>query len=315
MKDINAKNYKRSRNNGSVDRETNLSEHDGDIMTLAKKEVISVPPTKSISDTAKMMIEHEFRRIPVTDPGSGKLLGIVTSMDILNFLGGGDKYNIIKYKCDDNYLAAINEPVKEIMTRGVITMNHKANIRETVKAMVDNHVGAMPIVDKDEKLVGIVTERDFALALAGVLTDELVQDFMTTDVITVTPGTSIDYVTKFMVRNSFRRLPIVSEDEDIPEKTPEKLRGIVTSNDILKFFVDKKLFSQMTSINASEILEDFKISEIMSNGARTVEPLTRLGEFSELLKDLNIGGVPVVKNEQVVGIITERDILKAINSN
>ncbi len=315
MKDINAKNYKRSRNNGSVDRETNLSEHDGDIMTLAKKEVISVPPTKSISDTAKMMIEHEFRRIPVTDPGSGKLLGIVTSMDILNFLGGGDKYNIIKYKCDDNYLAAINEPVKEIMTRGVITMNHKANIRETVKAMVDNHVGAMPIVDKDEKLVGIVTERDFALALAGVLTDELVQDFMTTDVITVTPGTSLDYVTKFMVRNSFRRLPIVSEDEDIPEKTPEKLRGIVTSNDILKFFVDKKLFSQMTSINASEILEDFKISEIMSNGARTVEPLTRLGEFSELLKELNIGGVPVVKNEQIVGIITERDILKAINSN
>ncbi len=315
MKDINAKNYKRSRNNGSVDRETNLSEHDGDIMTLAKKEVISVPPTKSISDTAKMMIEHEFRRIPVTDPGSGKLLGIVTSMDILNFLGGGDKYNIIKYKCNDNYLAAINEPVKEIMTRGVITMNHKANIRETVKAMVDNHVGAMPIVDKDEKLVGIVTERDFALALAGVLTDELVQDFMTTDVITVTPGTSIDYVTKFMVRNSFRRLPIVSEDEDIPEKTPEKLRGIVTSNDILKFFVDKKLFSQMTSINASEILEDFKISEIMSNGARTVEPLTRLGEFSELLKEFNIGGVPVVKNEQVVGIITERDILKAINSN
>lgn len=315
MKDINAKNYKRSRNNGSVDRETNLSEHDGDIMTLAKKEVISVPPTKSISDTAKMMIEHEFRRIPVTDPGSGKLLGIVTSMDILNFLGGGDKYNIIKYKCDDNYLAAINEPVKEIMTRGVITMNHKANIRETVKAMVDHHVGAMPIVDKDEKLVGIVTERDFALALAGVLTDELVQDFMTTDVITVTPGTSLDYVTKFMVRNSFRRLPIVSEDEDIPEKTPEKLRGIVTSNDILKFFVDKKLFSQMTSINASEILEDFKISEIMSNGARTVEPLTRLGEFSELLKELNIGGVPVVKNEQVVGIITERDILKAINSN
>ena len=315
MKDKSAKNLKRSRNIGSVERKTKLSEHDGDVMTLAKKEVISGPPTKSIKDTAKMMIEHEFRRIPVTDPGSGKLLGIVTSMDILNFLGGGDKYNIIKYKCDDNYLSAINEPVKEIMTRGVITMNHKANIRETVKSMVDNHVGAMPIVDKDDKLVGIVTERDFALALAGVLTDELVSDFMTTDVITVTPGTSIDYVTKFMVRNSFRRLPVVSEDEDIPDKTPEKLRGIVTSNDILKFFVDKKLFSQMTSIKASEILEDFKISEVMSKGARTVEPLTRLGEFSELLKNANIGGVPVVKNEQVVGIITERDILKAINSN
>ncbi len=315
MKNINSKSLKRSRNRGSVERESKLSEHDGDVMTLVKKDVISVPPTKSIKDTAKIMIEHEFRRIPVTDPGSGKLLGIVTSMDILNFLGGGDKYNIIKYKCDDNYLSAINEPVKEIMTRGLITMNHKANIRETVKAMVDNHVGAMPIVDKDNKLVGIVTERDFAFALGGVLTDELVQDFMTTDVITVTPGTSIDYVTKFMVRNSFRRLPIVSEDEEIPDKTPEKLRGIVTSHDILKFIVDKKIFSQMTSIKASEILDDFKISEVMSQGARTVEPLTKLGDFSKLLKDANIGGVPVVENEELIGIITERDILKAINGN
>ena len=118
-----------------------------------------------------------------------------------------------------------------------------------------------------------------------------------------------------MVRNSFRRLPIVSEDEEIPDKTPEKLRGIVTSHDILKFIVDKKIFSQMTSIKASEILDDFKISEVMSQGARTVEPLTKLGDFSKLLKDANIGGVPVVENEELIGIITERDILKAINGN
>ncbi|AGN17437.1 MAG: CBS domain-containing protein [Methanobrevibacter boviskoreani] len=314
MKDINTKNLK-SRNKGSVERETKLSEHDGDLMSLASKDVITVPPTTTIKDTAQLMIDNEFRRIPVTDPGSGKLLGIVTCMDIINFLGGGDKYNIIKYKCNDNYLSAINEPIKEIMTRGVITMNHKSTIRESVKVMVDNHVGAMPIVDKEDKLVGIVTERDFALSLAGVLTDQLVQDYMTTDVITITPGTSFDYVTKFMVRNSFRRLPIVSEDENIPEHTPEKLVGIVTSTDILRYFIDKKFFSQMKTNSAEELLGDLKISEVMSKGARTVEPLTRLGDFSELLKEKNIGGVPVVKNDKVLGIITERDILKAINDS
>ena len=104
MKNINSKSLKRSRNRGSVERESKLSEHDGDVMTLVKKDVISVPPTKSIKDTAKIMIEHEFRRIPVTDPGSGKLLGIVTSMDILNFLGGGDKYNIINVPKNLNFI-------------------------------------------------------------------------------------------------------------------------------------------------------------------------------------------------------------------
>lgn len=314
MNDKSTKSFKKSRNRGSIERETKEADHDGDVMTLVSKDVISVPPTTSIIDTAHLMIEHEFRRIPVTDPGSKKLLGIVTTMDILSFLGGGDKYNIIKYKCNDNYLAAINEPIKEIMTRGVITMNHKATIKETVKAMVDNHVGAMPIVDKDDKLVGIVTERDFALALAGVLTKETVNDYMSSDVITITPGTSLDYTTKFMVRNSFRRLPIVSEDEIAPEHG-DKIIGIVTSTDILRYFVDKKFFSQMDTNVASDLLEEVKISEVMSKGARTVEPTTRLGDFAELLKEKNIGGVPVISHNQVVGIITERDIIKAINDN
>ncbi|MGN1363410.1 MAG: CBS domain-containing protein [Methanobrevibacter sp.] len=314
MNDKSTKSFKKSRNRGSIERETKEADHDGDLMTLVSKDVISVPPTTSIIDTAHLMIEHEFRRIPVTDPGSKKLLGIVTTMDILSFLGGGDKYNIIKYKCNDNYLAAINEPIKEIMTRGVITMNHKSTIKETVKAMVDNHVGAMPIVDKDDKLVGIVTERDFALALAGVLTKETVNDYMSTDVITITPGTSLDYTTKFMVRNSFRRLPIVSEDEIAPE-LGDKIIGIVTSTDILRYFVDKKFFSQMDTNVASDLLEEVKISEVMSKGARTVEPTTRLGDFAELLKEKNIGGVPVISHNQVVGIITERDIIKAINDN
>jgi len=314
MNDKSTKSFKKSRNRGSIERETKEADHDGDVMTLVSKDVISVPPTTSIIDTAHLMIEHEFRRIPVTDPGSKKLLGIVTTMDILSFLGGGDKYNIIKYKCNDNYLAAINEPIKEIMTRGVITMNHKATIKETVKAMVDNHVGAMPIVDKDDKLVGIVTERDFALALAGVLTKETVNDYMSSDVITITPGTSLDYTTKFMVRNSFRRLPIVSEDEIAPEHG-DKIIGIVTSTDILRYFVDKKFFSQMDTNVASDLLDEVKISEVMSKGARTVEPTTRLGDFAELLKEKNIGGVPVISHNQVVGIITERDIIKAINDN
>ena len=314
MNDKSTKSFKKSRNRGSIERETKEADHDGNVMTLVSKDVISVPPTTSIIDTAHLMIEHEFRRIPVTDPGSKKLLGIVTTMDILSFLGGGDKYNIIKYKCNDNYLAAINEPIKEIMTRGVITMNHKATIKETVKAMVDNHVGAMPIVDKDDKLVGIVTERDFALALAGVLTKETVNDYMSSDVITITPGTSLDYTTKFMVRNSFRRLPIVSEDEIAPEHG-DKIIGIVTSTDILRYFVDKKFFSQMDTNVASDLLDEVKISEVMSKGARTVEPTTRLGDFAELLKEKNIGGVPVISHDQVVGIITERDIIKAINDN
>lgn len=313
MKDRSAINLRKSMGRGSIEQETRVSEHEGDIMTLAKKEVISVPPTTSIIEVAEVMVNHKFRRLPVTDPGSEKLLGIVTAMDILNFLGGGDKFNIMEEKYHDNFLAAINESVREIMTREVKFMTHKDSINDCIDLMLETDIGALPIVNDDDKVVGIITERDFALAMAGVLTDELVEDYMSTDVITTTPGTRIEGVSKIMVRNKLRRVPIMgkAKEDTAAHNETEKLEGIVTSNDVLKFLGDNKLFSKMESNSAIDVL-DTKISEIMEEDITIVEPLTRLGDLCEIFSEKDIGGVPVVKNGELLGIITESDILKAI---
>jgi CBS domain-containing protein len=302
MKDKNTKNLRKSMNRGSVEHETKVADNEGEIMTLAKKEVICIPQTKSIKEAAEMMIEHGFRRLPVTHPGSNKLLGIVTAMDILDFLGGGSKFDIIEKKHNDNFLAAINDPVKEIMTRDPISISPKYSIRESVDVMAENGIGSLPIVDKEEKVVGIVTERDFALALAGSLTDETVGDIMIKDVITTTPGTPIESCSKIMVRNNLRRIPVVEE---------EKLIGIVTSTDILRFFGDKEMFASMTSNSGLDVLKR-KISEIIKPNILVTESTVRLGDLCELLAEKNIGGVPVVDDDQLVGIVTERDILNTV---
>ena len=315
MKDKSAINLRKSMSRGSVEHKSKVREHDGDIMTLAKREVISVPPTTSIKEAAEKMVNHKFRRLPVADPGSDKLLGIVTATDILNFLGGGEKFNIMEEKHEDNFLAAINEPIRQIMTKDVNFMTHKNSIVECVERMIDYNVGALPIVDNDNnrKLMGIITERDFALAMAGVLTDEIVEDFMTKKVITTTPGTPIEGSSKIMFRNRLRRIPVIGKEEKT-KQSKEKLVGIITSSDLLKFFGDSKLFTKMESNSGLDILNT-KISEIMEKEVFTVEPLTRLGDLCELLNEKNIGGVPVVKNNEVLGIITESDVLKAIKTS
>lgn len=313
MKDKSAINLRKSMERGSIESETRVSEHVGDIMTLAKKEVISVPPTTSIIEVAEVMVKQKFRRIPITDPGSQKLLGIVTAMDILNFLGGGDKFNIVEEKYNDNFLRAINESVREIMTRDVISMTNKDSINDCISLMLEKDVGALPISDENEKLVGIITERDFVLAMAGVLTEELVEDFMSNNVITTTPGTPIESASKIMVRNKLRRIPILAKaiEDTAVHNEKESLEGIITSSDVLKFLGDNELFSKMESNSALGVLET-KISEIMEDEVITVEPLTRLGDLCEILREKDIGGVPVVKNGELLGIITESDILNAI---
>ena len=301
----------RKSNTGAVERQTKVHDKEGDIMAIATRDVVSIPPSKSIKDTAKVMMEHEFRRLPITDPGSGKLLGIVTVMDILDFFGGGKKFNIIEKKYEDNFLAAINEPVKEIMTRDLITLSNKASIAETIEAMLANQLGALPLVDADGKLAGIVTERDIALSLAGVAGKDIVQDFMSPKVFTTTPGTPLEGACKIMVRNGLRRIPIIGGEADI-SKAAKKLLGILTSTDVIRFLNAKELFDNLNSNLASEVLEQTKISDIMAKEPVTVEPTMSIGDLCELFSEKNIGGVPVVKDDEVIGIITERDILNAV---
>ncbi len=300
----------RKSNTGAVEHVTKVHDKEGDIMALATKEVISIPPTKSIKDTAKVMMEHEFRRLPITDPGSGKLLGIVTVMDILDFFGGGKKFNIIEKKYEDNFLAAINEPVKEIMTRDLITLSNKASIGETIKTMLDNQLGAIPLVDADEKLAGIVTERDIALSLAGVAGKETVHEYMSPKVFTTTPGTPLESACKIMVRNGLRRIPIVGGEADI-SKANKKLLGILTSTDVIRFLNAKELFDNLNSNLATDVLKT-TVSEIMVENPITVEQTMTIGELCELFAEHNIGGVPILKDEKIVGIITERDVLNSV---
>ncbi|WP_299522191.1 CBS domain-containing protein [uncultured Methanobrevibacter sp.] len=310
MKDKSSINLRKSMKRGSVEHETKVPDKEGEIMAIATNEVISIPPTKSIKDTAKVMMEHAFRRLPITDPGSGKVLGIVTVMDILDFFGGGKKFNIIENKYEDNFLAAINEPIREIMTRDVICLSNKSSINDTIETMLSNQIGAIPLVDADDKLVGIVTERDIALSLAGVVTDEVAQDYMSTKVFTTTPGTPIESACKIMVRNGLRRIPVVGGEADI-SKANKKLLGVVTSTDIIRHLNAKELFDNLNSNAASEVLKNV-VSNIMTENPVTISQTERIGDICALFADKNIGGVPVTKDGEIIGIITEKDILHVI---
>lgn len=305
-------NVVKSRERAPLEFETHIAEHDGDIMSIAKKEVITVPQSATIKESAEIMVKNKFRRLPVTDPGTGKILGIVTSMDILDFLGGGDKYQILEKKHDGNFLSAINEPLKEIMTRKVEVLNNKSSMGDAISKMLDKKVGALPIIDSNDKIVGIVSERDFAILLSGVLTDETVEDYMTTSVISTTPGTRIEGATKIMVRNRLRRIPVTGEERKTPHPENEKLVGIATSTDILEFLGKNTAFEKLITNNADEVLNT-TLNDIMTRNVVTTNIYTKLGDLCSIMEKEGIGGMPVVRDNELLGIITESDILRAIS--
>ena len=128
-------NMVKSMDRGSLEFKTRTSEHEGDVMSIARREVVTAPQSITIKEAAETMVKNKFRRLPITDPGTGKLLGIVTAMDVLNFLGGGDKYKILEEKYEGNFPAAVNESVKEIMTRKVEVLSIKDSTTDALLKM------------------------------------------------------------------------------------------------------------------------------------------------------------------------------------
>ena len=259
--------------------QTNKAESDGDIMEIAFKDVTTASQSATIIEIANLMSQKDFRRIPITDPGSGKLLGIVTTMDILDFFGGGKKYNLITEKHKGNFLSAINAPIKEIMTTGVKTLTNKNTIVDAATLMLEEGIGGFPIVNAENKIVGIITEGDIVKKLQRLLGNIEVQDVMATNLITTTPGTKIEAITKIMVRNSLRRVPIVGEDISSASKE-EKLLGFVTASDILKYIGENKLFSKLFS-NEGEDVVNVSVSEIMVKDVISVSKYDKLSDVAE----------------------------------
>jgi CBS domain-containing protein len=287
---------------GSLNFKSKLSQHDGDIMMIAKRDVVQIPPTMTIMGAVKTMVKYRFRRLPVSDPGTNRLMGVVTVMDVVNFLGGGEKAQIIENKHRGNLLSAINEEISSIMEEDVITLHEGDSINEVIQMMLKGNVSGFPIVNDENKVIGIVSERDFISLVANIITGKKVADFMSHDVVSVRPDTRVEDAARVMILNDFRRLPIVHEGVMV---------GVVTTSDIVNYLGSGEVFEKLVTGDMHEAL-GVPIKAITREVPINVEPDLDLGEAAELMIAREVNVLPVIVDGALTGIITERDLLSAI---
>jgi len=275
---------------------------DGEIMTIAKTSVVTMAITTPVYDGIQVMVEEGFRRIPVVNPGTKRLRGIVTAYDLIDYLGGGEKFQIIQKEHAGNFFKAINEPVRHIMTSDVISVSSSAKVNDAIDLMVNRNVGCLPIVDEETRVRGIVTERDILTIFRGMMSGTKVSDLMSKKVVVATPTTSILDAERLMVKNGFRRLPMISED---------KVVSVVTVTDILRFFGSGKVFQKLSSGAIDQVLQTPAI-ETATRDVVTVDGNTDAGEAAQVMLEKGVGTMPVLKNDKLVGMITERDFFKLV---
>jgi CBS domain-containing protein len=109
----------------------------------------------------------------------------------------------------------------------VVTITPGATIQQAMRALANENIGALVVVGDDRKPLGIISERDIIRALASdrSVFEQRVEDVMTAEVFSGSPGDDVESVLHTMTEGHFRHLPIVDGGE---------LAGLVTTGDLVR---------------------------------------------------------------------------------
>lgn len=127
-----------------------------------------------------------------------------------------------------------------------------------------------------------------------------VKDFMTRKVVYISPDTTIAHAADIMRDQKLHRLPVIEND---------KLVGLVTEGTIAEASPSKATSLSIYEMNY--LLNKTKVKNVMIHDVVTISQYASLEDATYLMLKNKIGILPVVDNEQVYGIITDRDIFKA----
>ncbi len=105
-----------------------------------------------------------------------------------------------------------------------VTLQENATIADALKLMAENKIGGIPVIDKNHKLVGIVTNRD--LRFEKVMSKPVVEIMTKENIITAKQGTNLKKAEDILQEHKIEKLPVVDEKG--------KLIGLITYKDIIK---------------------------------------------------------------------------------
>jgi len=141
------------------------------IQDWMSKSPVTAKPSTSIMKAAKLMKENGFRRLPVIDD-DGRLVGIVSDRDIKE----ASPSKATTLDMHELYYLLSEIKVGDIMTKTVVSIGPEDTVEKAAVLMLRHNVGGMPVIDKDNKVVGVITDSDIfkvLVSITGVLSGGL----------------------------------------------------------------------------------------------------------------------------------------------
>ncbi|BCS88884.1 CBS and ACT domain-containing protein [Pseudodesulfovibrio sediminis] len=127
------------------------------------KDVITITPDRSMMKASKVMKDKNISRIPVVDD-NGKLIGIVSDRDIKD----ASPSKATTLDMHELYYLLSEIKIQDIMTKKVKSIKETETVEKAAVLMLEGNFGGLPVLDEEEKVVGIITDTDIFKVLVEI---------------------------------------------------------------------------------------------------------------------------------------------------
>lgn len=264
------------------------------VKDIMRREVFLVDKDQNVNDALRIMKKHKISRLPVVNTNNNhvkELVGMVTEKDIAMRLSSSKYGN----------LAPSHFHVSTVMSTDLVTVESARSIGKAAKAMIENKIGGLPVVDQGE-IVGMLTKTDFIEICQGKpFNNTSVASRMKEDVLTVSPDDRLVHARRCMIDGGIGRIPVTEGDE---------LEGIITAKDIAKAMMSFR--KVVPDKHQAARIRNLLVGDVMSQNVKTISSDASIEETSRMMLENNCSGLPVSDENKLVGIITKTDMLDLI---
>ncbi len=251
--------------------------------TKVKEAAVSSFPSLSpepLAKEARQIARHEMiQTFPVVR--NGKLKGILRVRDILKVSS-----------------TRSNVKLSGLMISPVFTATSDSNLMEIAEKAIEVYITTIPVIEneRDKNLLGVVRFADILEGIAECCGDRRkIGEIMTEEVISVFPHDKISRVWNKMEETNISGIPVVEDDK--------KVVGVVTRLDIVSS--GKARFERESKGKKTAS----KVKTIMKGPPITVHPSGSIGIAAGKMERKDIGRLPIVENEKLIGIADREDII------
>ncbi len=255
------------------------------VKDIMEKKVIAIDKDDSLKRVLDLMKKHDITKIPVLE--SKKFFGLVTDNVIAYKLGSIRKRGV----------TASRLHASSVTEKDVKTISPEEDVKDILKSVGTPGPTMLPVVEKG-KLVGVVTKADL---LPLVKSKDQLYSVMQRKVHTVAPDDRVIHARRIMITEDIARLPVLAE---------KKLVGIISDIEIANALASlKKSFSLGKQ---KHHLDELLVEDAMRTPVVWTTPSTTIVDAAQLMMKHNVGSLPVLNNDTLVGMVTRTDLLKTI---